>query len=73
MKLRDYLSEKNLTYAQFGSLIGAGKSQVCRWAVGSRVPSLQMSIAIESATNGLVTARDFVPDRGNAGLVQKCA
>jgi transcriptional regulator with XRE-family HTH domain len=60
MKLRDYLAEKNLTYEQFGFLIGVGKSQVCRWAIGSRVPSLQMSLAIEAATAGQVTARDFV-------------
>lgn len=60
MKLETYLRKKNLKDAQFGELIGVSQSQVSRLKSGVSYPSWKTVEAIERATNGKVTARDFV-------------
>ena len=60
MKLSTYLSTRGITCRQFAPLIEASASQVSRWATGKRTPSLANVSRIKRATDGLVTADDFM-------------
>jgi len=66
MTLSDYLNLNRITRAQFGKLIGAHPITVHRWCGGIMRPSWSRLSAIEAATNGAVTAADFVPRRDRA-------
>jgi transcriptional regulator with XRE-family HTH domain len=64
MKLADYLTEKGIKANAFAKMIGADRSTVGRWlkprdGVVWR-PDWETIKKIEKATDGLVTANDFV-------------
>lgn len=61
MTLSDYLNRQKITRAAFGVTIGAHPITVQRWCSGAMRPSWPRLAAIEAATNGAVTAADFVP------------
>lgn len=61
MNLSDYLKPRGKT-ACLSRLIGAHQPDVSRWADGSRPVPIHRCIAIEEATNGLVTRKDLRPD-----------
>ena len=63
MKLSEHLSMTGQTYKQFGSLAGCSASEICRFANGTRTPTLEKAVAIERATGGLVTPADFVEEK----------
>ena len=75
MKLRDYLSSHGLTTADFAEVIGVSQASVSRYASGARRPEWTVLGRIVMATNGRVTANDFMVDeeelkaisRGNGG------
>ncbi|MDE8344654.1 MAG: hypothetical protein POH28_00560 [Acidocella sp.] len=60
VKLISYLKESKQTYAQFGVQIGRSASDICRFALGKRVPSLEIALAIEKATGGIVTPAELL-------------
>lgn len=62
MQLDAYLRENKLTDESFAALLGADVSTwgVRKWRYGQRVPRLAMQQRISAATNGAVTANDFV-------------
>lgn len=60
MKLSEYLDSHNLSYAAFGKKIGTSDVNVWRWANGERFPVRKFLHKITKATNGKVTANDFV-------------
>ena len=60
MDLKTYLEQNNISYREFGTMIGVDHSQVSRWIRGHRLPSLPMAVAIEKATGGQVMPADFV-------------
>ena len=69
MKLADYLTERDLSAAEFAFRIGVHRSTVSRWLEGSTNggavarPSWDQIIKVHEETGGLVTANDFmVPD-----------
>jgi transcriptional regulator with XRE-family HTH domain len=62
MRLSDYLTEKNLTLEAFGKLIGRDASTVSRIARGVVHPEPATVRAIMTATDGAVTANDFVEE-----------
>ena len=62
MKLDTYLTERNLTDAAFGRLIGVANTTVMRLRRGETRPSSTTIAAIKEATGGYVTAADFYSD-----------
>lgn len=62
MKLAAYLKHTDQTYRQFAAKLGCDAGQVNRWANGRRSPTLEMCARIRAATDGLVSADDFLPD-----------
>jgi transcriptional regulator with XRE-family HTH domain len=69
MLLRDYLTSKGLTPAQFGELIGHSAFAVKKWMRGERIPRRDALDRIRAATEGAVTANDFMaaPPLGQGG------
>lgn len=50
-----------MSYAAFAALIGVSNAKVAeRYAKGARIPRPEIIEKIEAATNGNVTANDFV-------------
>ncbi|WP_246252053.1 helix-turn-helix domain-containing protein [Ancylobacter pratisalsi] len=61
MNLANYLAANELTDAAFAERIGRERSFVTRLRTGRATPSLATVAAIQVATNGAVTATDFMP------------
>ena len=61
MKLADYLSTHRITHAEFAAKIGATQAAVSRYANGKRMPRQPLLWKIVQATQGRVTANDFMP------------
>ena len=59
MKLADYLTDRNIKPADFGTQIGVSYEAVRRYCVGQRIPDRKTMALIFSATQGAVTADDF--------------
>jgi DNA-binding transcriptional regulator YdaS (Cro superfamily) len=59
MQLSRYLSDHAISYTKFARLLNVSPITVYRWIHGLRFPSRHLS-AIAKATNGKVTANDFV-------------
>ena len=67
MKLDSYLRAHNLTSAQFGEVSGIGSKQaVHKYRHGLRFPTPENLRRIREATNGAVTADDFVDQHAGA-------
>lgn len=62
MKLEAFLSETGITNAAFGRQIGRDASSVSRLRRGETRPDWETAAKIAQATNGAVTANDFMPD-----------
>lgn len=61
MKLKQYLTEKNITPEAFAALVGGvSESGVRKWMYGERVPRREQMIAIAEKTDGLVLPNDFL-------------
>jgi len=60
MTLKEYLSTRPITDAEFGALIGVSQSQVSRIKNGRAAASLKVAVAIEEATGKLVTAKEIL-------------
>ena len=60
MALRQYLKQQGISYKVFAYKMGVEPTTVYRWLSGHRTPSLHTAIAIEDATNGQVTCRDWI-------------
>lgn len=66
MHLDQFLRTNGLTRAQFAERIGVGRLAVQRWATGHAKPRWQTIAKIEAATDGAVTAADFMPSAPDA-------
>jgi transcriptional regulator with XRE-family HTH domain len=67
MKLDAYLHAHGLTSAEFGELAGLGSKQVVhKYRHGLRFPNPEALRRIREATNGAVTADDFVDQHAGA-------
>lgn len=65
MKLADYLSEHAITDGDFADRIGVDRSSVSRLRRGITRPDWPTIERIIAATNGAVTANDFLPPQSN--------
>lgn len=66
MKLSFYLAETGLTYEKFAELLGSSPFTVGKWARGQRMPRPAQMKAIAAATQGKVTANDFIAQEAPA-------
>lgn len=60
MKLERYLAERKLTPSAFAVSIASPPSTITRLLRGERVPGLELLQRIYTATDGAVTANDFL-------------
>jgi DNA-binding transcriptional regulator YdaS (Cro superfamily) len=60
MKLADYLDRTRIPRGEFAALIGATGGWVTQLCQGDGWPSRAMAERIAAATNGQVTANDFM-------------
>ena len=63
MTLSEYMKSEGLTAMAFAEMISAPTSTVTRWINGETSPSLDLIIRIDDATEGKVTAEDFVREK----------
>jgi transcriptional regulator with XRE-family HTH domain len=63
MRLQTYLNLHRITQAEFAESVNATYWAVRKWVYGERMPRPEALVKIEEATNGVVTARDFLPRR----------
>lgn len=61
MKLTDYISSKKMTASQFAGEVGVPASTITRLLRGERRPGINLISRIVQATEGRVTAEDFLP------------
>lgn len=60
MKLIDYLRTKEIPDHEFAATVGRSKWAVRKWMYGQRVPRPAEMTSIAKATEGQVTANDFM-------------
>jgi len=60
MTLNEYLTESNLKEADFGRLVGLSQSAINRLRRGESWPPADTAAKIRAATDGKVTANDFM-------------
>lgn len=60
MNLSQYLAESKIKPSAFALELGVEASTVSRWLHGERTPSLELMQRITVATQGAVTASDFL-------------
>jgi DNA-binding transcriptional regulator YdaS (Cro superfamily) len=60
MKLLDYLKKQNIADHAFAETVGRSRSAVRKWMYGQRIPRPAEMLAIKEATDGKVTADDFM-------------
>jgi len=61
MDLKTFIRETGIRQSQLAAKIGVQESRLSRWVSGKARPEWAMIAAIEAATDGKVTAADFVP------------
>jgi transcriptional regulator with XRE-family HTH domain len=59
MSLSFYLEKHQLSYEEFGALIGVTGTTVYRYVKGDRLPTRKVMAKIANATSGKITANDF--------------
>lgn len=59
MKLKSYLSDKNIKHSDFAEKLGVSQVTVTRYANGKRTPSLGMARRIEDITKRKVRVSDW--------------
>jgi transcriptional regulator with XRE-family HTH domain len=62
MNLSDYLSQPGITQSKLATSLGVSQGLVHQWASGKTRITAERAIAIEAATDGLVTKYDLRPD-----------
>ena len=62
MKIPEYMALKRLNQTEFAKLIGCTQGAISHWLQGRAVISAENAVAIEHATDGIITAHDLRPD-----------
>ncbi len=60
MTLAEYMKTAGETDATIADKVGRDRSSVTRWRLGRTKPDFDALVALERASKGLITARDFV-------------
>ncbi len=61
MNLKTYMQANRISAPAMAALIGCPVKTVRNWFYGVRIPRPEQMAAIAAATNGAVTANDFMP------------
>jgi transcriptional regulator with XRE-family HTH domain len=61
MKISDWLAKADIADSEFADRIGVSRQALSRYKAGARTPRPNVLARIREATNGRVTANDFVP------------
>jgi len=59
MQLSQWLRQKNISQKNFARMIGKSPAAISRLVNGDLLPSGRMILAIDDATNGEVTLKDW--------------
>jgi len=62
MKLSQYLTANAISQGDFAKMIGVTQVAISRYANETRVPGLKLIFAIDKATKGKVTVKDWPQD-----------
>lgn len=63
MDLTDYLTTNRISNAEFATRIGVSQQALYRYRLKQRRPEWAILLRISDATDGSVTANDFLPER----------
>lgn len=69
MRFADWLSERDVSDAEFARRIGVTRETVRRYRTGARTPDKETMGRISAETLGAVTANDFFATPINEGVV----
>ena len=62
MKLLDYMKQHSIGDAELAAAVGGvSANAVKKWKYGETAPRIPELVRLTDATNGSVTARDFIP------------
>lgn len=62
MKLAVWLNENDVSDSSFAATIGVSRQALFRYRTGERTPRGEVMARIRAATDGMVTADDFMPE-----------
>lgn len=62
-KLREHLKEKRITQRAFADRVGVSKAYMSEIASGLKVPSLEVAVRIQRATDGDVAVESWIPEQ----------
>lgn len=65
--LKSYLQSRGIKQGEFAEAVGVQQATVSRLASGKLVPSLELAVAIERATNRAVLASSWVSATTSGG------
>ena len=71
--LEKFLISRGLTQEAFAELIGSTQESVSRYISGERTPRRDVMVRIIAATDGDVTANDFLPRDASPGASGRLA
>lgn len=57
-----YLTENGIRQADFAATLGVAQATVSRLAKNAMRPSLELAVAIERATGGMIAATSWIPE-----------
>jgi hypothetical protein len=63
MTIKEYLAEKEMTYAALAALCGCSAPRLVQIAVDGKRPSWELTLRIEKATKGWVGRENWYPPR----------
>jgi predicted transcriptional regulator len=63
MNLADFMRDRGISDQEMAALVGCSEFAVRKWKYGERVPRGQAMSRLREATDGTVTANDFLPAR----------
>lgn len=61
VNIATYLKNAELSQAEFAKLVGVTQGRVSQWIAGETIPA-ERCVAIEKASNGIVTRAELRPD-----------
>lgn len=67
LTLREYLDASDLTDGELAELVPCTRSYITNLANGKQTPSYRMAMRLEVVTHGMVSHKNWFPDREEIG------
>ena len=71
MKLKDYLSQNDISVETFAESIGVTRFAIYKWTAGVRVPRREVIEKIADVTGGSVTPNDFFAEQPSSSPAEQ--